>query len=159
MKFHPLISLLFCLAVLTACGSREEKASSVHGAWLGEGVFTSPHGTMAMRAQLELLSDGSYRMLVLDPPVLMIFGMEKGSWSHQDGSLHLNPIEEEVPENLDTESTSPIRLLQSAPRNFQPKTLTTNRGLSRLSLDDGPMKLEFQRNREATRVLREKGEI
>lgn len=153
MNLAPFRVVALCL-LLCGCGGGEKEPPSLHGAWLGEGDFSSSHGKMAVKAQLEILADESYRFLILEPAILMAAGMEQGTWTLTDSSLDLHPAEETAEEEKEGFS-----LFGSAPRNFQPKTLTVAPGMKELSLRDGPMQLTFHRNRKATDVLRRNGEI
>ncbi|MCC5877943.1 MAG: hypothetical protein JJU11_17130 [Candidatus Sumerlaeia bacterium] len=158
MKFLPIIVFLALSLLGQGCSQGNEGPGTLHGAWLGEGVFSSPYGQMDVKAQLELLGDNSYRFLVLEPPVLMMAGVEKGDWIFDGDSLELNP-QEEPGEEVGDQSASPLQVLRSAPKNFRPKTLSVSPSLKELRLLDDQMDLTFQRNAVATKTLKEKGEI
>ncbi len=134
-------------------GSSPTGKASPQGAWLGEGEFQASAGSTTVKAQLEILNDGTYRFLILEPRVLMLAGMEKGHWTESNGALRLAPDEA-----LSSERQLSV-LAPQAPRNFRPKTLTISPGYTSLRIEDGQWKATFLPNEEPTTKLREKGEI
>jgi len=136
--------------LITACSSAPD---TLHGAWLGEGKFTAARGSMDVRAQLEILPDGTYRFLVIEPGILALAGVENGKWQQDGNRVDLTPDVEEPGD----ESRSV--LFQSAPRNFRPKTLEIKGNLRSLELADGPLQVTFKYNHKATGQLREAGEL
>lgn len=143
----PIIMLAF---ILSACSSG---TTELPGAWLGEGKFNAAQGSMDVKAQLEILPDGTYRFLVIEPGILALAGVERGKWSQSGDLLNLTPDPEE--QGDDNRSI----LFRSAPRNFQPKTLRVVGQIKSLELADGPMQVTFTHNPKATASLREAGEL
>ena len=136
--------------------------TSVHGAWLGEGTFNAEAGTTEVTAQLELLSDGTYRFMILQPRVLALAGAEKGQWTTQGSTLHLKPDEEKpaTPNPQTGEKPSVMDVLRSSsPRELREKDLSVANDFSSLTLDDGKMQLRFRPNPTATAKLKAAGEI
>lgn len=153
MRLAILSALIFLVSTAAiGCGERgADPRTSLDGAWLGEGTFHASAGEQGVKAQLELLSDGTYRFLIIEPRVLMLAGMEKGKWTVKGQQLDL------APEPAQTSEGGGI--LSQAPRDFRPKTLTIESDMSALLLDDSKMDLRFTPNEEATKKLREKGDV
>lgn len=149
----PFISASALILLLSAgCGdSGVGGESGIEGAWLGEGTFHADAGTQDMKAQLEILSDGTYRFMVIEPRVLMLMGAEEGDWTRADRQLDLTPT--------NNDSGGGGGLLARAPRNFQPKSLTIGEDNDALVLLDDKMEMRFEPNAEATKKLRQGGEV
>lgn len=157
------LGIVFTGGCTNATDSREASAdgpaisaptvASAHGAWLGEGAFTAPEGTQEIKAQLELLQDGTYRFMVIEPRALMmVVGLEKGKWKLEGESLDLAPFPDQT-----SEGTGKLGALNSAPKNFRPKTLSVDGDA--FVLKDAQMNLRFSPNLKATEKLREVGDI
>jgi hypothetical protein len=113
---------------------------------------------MDVKAQLEILSDGTYRFLILEPKVLMLAGMEKGKGSREGALLTLSPFNGKAEED-DARKSVLEMLRKSSPENLRVKQLTLADDLRSMSLSDGPLELELTPNAEATRKLEEAGEV
>ena len=107
---------------------------------------------------MEILSDGTYRYLILEPRVLMLAGMEKGNWNREGELLTLSPAKEKAEDDGAKKSVFET-LRKSSPENLREKQLSLADDLSTMSLSDGPMQLEFTPNAEATRKLEEAGDV
>jgi hypothetical protein len=151
------LHIVFILICLSSCGDRNGPPR-LEGAWLGEGIYSTTAGSKDVKAQLEILSDGTYRFLILEPSVLMLTGMEKGNWTRDGSLLTLSPVNGKSEEKGDGKSVFET-LRKSSPENLRVKNLTLADDLSFLNLSDGPMELEFYPNAEATRKLEEAGEV
>ncbi len=168
-NWSPLsVLLLLCVGVLlTACddgasprGSAVAAPTSVEAAWIGEGTFRAQHGTAEVKAQLEVLSDGSYRMLFLEPKMLMLGGAEKGTWQKTGNKLVLTPTEEKPTPPAEGEKPSVMDALRGgSPRELRVKELTVESDFSALSLSDGKMNIRFTPNAEATAKLKASGQL
>ena len=149
----------FCIAsLLIVCCGKSGAPPALEGAWLGEGTFSAGAGELAVKAQLEILSDGSYRFLILEPGIMAMMGLESGKWIREGRSLTLQPKNEK---SGGTEKDASVisKLRQSSPENLRVKKLVIAEGLSSLQLIDGPLNIEFKPNLEARRKLKEAGEI
>ena len=153
MKALTLFLILFVVC-LTSCS----EPSQLEGAWLGEGTFSVSAGSKKVKAQLEILSDGTYRFLILEPRILMITGMEKGTWSREGALLTLSPVNEKMKRD-DSKKSVFSNLRKSSPAKLRVKQLTLVDGLSSMTLSDGPLELKFTPNVKATRKLEEAGEV
>lgn len=149
--------LILCVICNAAC-SKRSGPPQLEGAWLGQGEFSASAGSKTMKAQLEILSDGSYRFLILEPRVLMMAGVEKGDWVREGNRLTLTPVKEKEKEDKSNKSVFET-LRKTSPVELRVKQLTIADDLSALVLSDGPMELEFAPNEEATRKLIESGEV
>lgn len=149
----PFAALLIILAVTltSGCGGPGSRGQpSEEGAWLGEGTFHAAVGTEKVTAQLEILSDGTYRFLMLEPRVLMMMGVETGEWSRTDELLNLTPSGDQ---------TGGGGLFSQVPKDFRPKTLIIEPDNAAFLLKDEEMDMRFLPNPEATMQLRERGEV
>ncbi len=151
------LCLVFALMFLSSYGKRGG-SPQLEGAWKGEGTFSASAGSMDAKAQLEILSDGTYRFLILEPKLLMLAGKEKGKWSREGVLLTLSPVNGKAEED-DARKSVLETLRESSPENLRVKQLTLADDLSSMNLSDGPMSLEFTPNAEATRKLEEAGEV
>ncbi len=142
-----LFAPLFILSALFLSGCSER---TLLQAWLGEGEFTIRGRSLDVKAQLEILEDGTYRYLILEPGIIAMMGMETGTWQENGSDLDLSPNQG---------STEAGGILGSTPRDFNPKTLSIEGNYSRLILDDGAMQITFKPNPEATKKLRANGEV
>lgn len=144
--------ILLTVLLLTGCSDPGRIVGPQgEGAWLGEGTFQAGPGSLEVKGQLELLSDGTYRFLVLEPPLLMALGVESGTWTRTDHQLDLTPTKDQT--------GSGIAAIAEVPKTFRPKSLTIEKGNAAMNLHDGPMNLRFVPNAEATKKLREQGEV
>ena len=152
MRPFPLLILLAtCLAVLS-CG----KPPTLEGAWLGEGTYSVSIGSKPVKAQLEILKDGSYRYLILEPGILALTGVEKGSWKREGTTLVLKPGEPAPPEE---DSSVLGALRRGSPKELRIKKLQISEDLKSLQQLDGALELEFRKNQKATAKLQKAGEI
>lgn len=151
------IVLAVGMVVLVSCDSTSSGSApgQLEGAWLGTGQFNADAGKMDMKAQLEILPGGEYRFLIIEPPILMMAGMEEGNWTRTGDDVNLTPVEKPADDPTKKKSI----LFGAAPRNFQPKTLKIEGNIKSLRLDDGPAQLVFHWNNEASERLRERGEL
>jgi len=134
---------LLIVAVLLAAGCDEPSPmppATLEGAWTGQGVFRASAGEAQVSAQLELQSDGSYRLLLLEPAILALTGPEEGRWSRQDQTITLTPTPLEPVEDETSESVFRQLRRGSVPTA---KTLSVAEDLRELRLRDGPMTLTF----------------
>lgn len=145
--------ILFAFTItLAGCGSPDgNQRTGVDGAWLGKGTFASSHGSIEVKAQLELLSDGRYRFLILKPRILSLAGVELGTWQQTGQQIKLRPTA--------NQTGSGAGVLANMPKTFRTKILTTTPEYSSLDLDDGPMSIHFEPNPKATEKLRASGDI
>lgn len=136
--------------------------TSVRGAWLGKGTFNASAGSTPVVAQLEVLKDGTYRFLIIEPRILALAGMETGTWTHANGTLELTP-DEEKPATPNPETGEKPSLMDAmragSPRELREKTLHVAQGFSSMSIDDEKMKLRFEPNPDATAKLQAAGDI
>lgn len=164
------INVLLVMCALITGGCSESETSSVkasentatsstatvspdHGAWLGVGTFRATEGTQQIKAQLELLANGTYRFMVIEPRVLMLLvGLEKGKWQRTGKQLNLNPFPDQT-----SKDTGKPGILNKAPKNFRPKSLSIQGDT--FLLKDEQMDLQFEPNPKATEKLRKSGEI
>jgi hypothetical protein len=147
-----MIPFLVALLLVAGCSNPDAHPTTVHGAWIGTGEFRAGQGKLDVRAQLEVLPNGRYRFLVLEPGLLAAVGAEIGDWTRNGNTLDLAPDEE-------THDPNRRGLLGSAPRNFRPKSLSVVGEVKSLELNDGPMTITFKPNPKATAKLREAGEL
>lgn len=136
--------------------------ATLHGAWLGEGTFSARGRSVAVKAQLEILPDGRYRFLILEPAMLMLAGVEEGTWSRDEVTLALTPGTEAEPAEPDAEDAEPSVARMLRPSNAQSvraKSLAIGDDLSELLLDDHPLTLRFTPNAPATQKLRDAGQL
>lgn len=147
------------ILLLLACGGEEtaerenpgaSAAPQLEAAWLGTGQFAASMGDAAVKAQLEILTGGDYRFLILEPKALMLAGIEEGTWTREEQTLHLQPL---------TDEKEKSGILRGAPRDFRPKTLAIAEDLSELVLQDDKMNMTFKLNEKASAKLRAEGEI
>lgn len=146
-----LIILFFLLPIFLA-GCSDSRPSQLQAAWLGEGQYSSSAGNADVKAQLEILDNGTYRFLILEPRVLMLAGMEEGTWAEAGGKVDLTPVEKPAGEKRSG-------LFSTTPRNFRPKTLTVEGDYSKLVISDDEFEMDFLLNEKATDKLVENGEI
>lgn len=159
---------------LCGCGGGSAVPATLEGAWLGKGLFHADAGDAEVTAQLELLSDGTYRYLILKPAILALTGLEEGTWHREGQSLTLIPgsaaveepgdsAEEEIETNADGKpklSSVFQKLRQTNSQEPQPpRTLTIAEDLSHLTFDDGKLELTYTYNVKATANLRERGDV
>lgn len=154
---RPFLNIVICMACLLPLGCTQGSSptgkASPQGAWLGEGEFQASAGSTDVKAQLEILKDGTYRFLILEPRVLMLAGIEKGHWTESNGELRLAPDEA-----LSSEGQLSV-LAPQTPRNFRPKALAISPGYTSLRIEDGQWSATFLPNEEPTAKMREAGEI
>ena len=135
-------------------------ATTLEAAWLGKGTFKSKYGTKDVTVQLELLSNHRYRHLILKPRVLMLTGLEQGTWSQDGDQVQLIPDSDKPKAKRKPGEKPSLRLLlQGAPRNLQPKTLTVVGHYKSLVIKDRKMDIEFKHNKKATAKLLASGDI
>ena len=151
------LSLAVSLLCLASCG-KSSGPPRLEGAWLGEGEFSVSAGSKGVKAQLEILSDGTYRFLILEPRILMMAGVEKGNWSRDGELLTLTPVNEKK-EGDDSKKSVLETLRKSSPEKLRVKKLIIADDLSSLTLSDGPLALQFTPNEEATQRLEEAGDV
>jgi hypothetical protein len=152
---------------LAGCENFSSTPKTLEGAWMGEGAFHSRMGQMDVKAQLELLSDGTYRYLILEPGILTMTGPENGDWQREDQTLTLTPVVERPDppaESEDGGEESGKSALQGLQKGFAAserpqKTLTIADNLSKLEMRDGKIRLTFKPNPEATAKLISAGEV
>lgn len=150
MRISSIISLLLLLPLfLGGCGASNPE--SEEGAWLGEGKFSAHGRALDVKAQMELLSDGTYRFFVMEPPILMMGGMETGEWVREGQRLDLVPTEDQVSEGGG--------VLGSVPKTFRSKTMTIEEDNAAIVFKDGPMSMRFTPNPGVTKKLRESSEV
>lgn len=145
-------------AQITGCDRSSASAppTTIEGAWLGDGEFRASRGTMAVKAQLELLSDGSYRYLILEPAILMLTGVETGTWTRDAQTLTLTPGVFE----RDESGSVFQHLRDSSPdASRPPRDLTIATNLADLRFRDSQLDLTFRYNHDATAELRASGEV
>lgn len=156
-RLFAILSMCVLSGVLLGCSLESNPLpTTLEGAWLGEGEFTASRGSMDMKAQLELLSDGSYRFVILEPGIMMLTGAETGVWSRESDELVLRPgtferdADGSVFQNLRDSDTEKAKA---------PKHLAVAHDLSELQFKDGPVTLTFRPNAEATAALRTAGDV
>ncbi|MEX0653712.1 MAG: hypothetical protein WD534_06485 [Phycisphaeraceae bacterium] len=150
-----LLTLLLA-GLLIGCDRSPAPPTTLEGAWLGEGEFRVSRGSQEVTAQLELLSDGSYRFLVLEPSIMALTGTERGVWSREGQTLTLTPG---IPERDPGGSVFQQLRDDSPDADRPPKTLVIAVDLADLQFDDGPMHLTFRPNPEATASLQAAGDV
>lgn len=130
--------------------------TTVEGAWLGKGEFHTTYGSKDVVAQLELLSNGTYRFMILKPSLLALTGAEQGTWAAKAQSLVLTRdlVREEA-----AASSGVFSQLRKGSGATPPKKMTVSTDLLELKFNDGKMDLIFERNSEATEKLRASGEV
>ncbi len=153
--------LVLWLLVLVGCdgGSRAALPTTLEGAWRGAGQFTARGGSLDVTAQLELLSDGSYRLLILEPGVLAMAGAEGGTWSRQGPTLTLTPDPPQGPTATPDDSVFEQLRQSSAASPRPPKRLTIASDLADLRMDDGKLALTFTPDPDATAKLQAAGDV
>lgn len=142
------LSLIF-MVILAACNNTRQPTGSIEGAWLGKGDFNTGLGSQEVTAQLEILSDGTYRAMILKPSVLALMGMEKGNWSVTGDQLHLSPVKAPPPAKPS---------LLNAPKDFPAKTYTVE-SLSKITFNDGKMDIVYTPNLKVTEKLIAEGVV
>jgi hypothetical protein len=155
------VALVGLLLLLTGCdgGLGSSLPTTLEGAWLGEGQYSTRAGSMDVKAQLELLSDGTYRFLILEPGVLAMMGGEQGQWSRQGQTLTLTPAPPKTPSATPDDSVFEQLRQSSAASPRPPKQLTVAGNLADLRLDEGKLAITFTPNPDATAKLRASGEV
>jgi len=159
------VMLVGWLLLTAGCDGMSSPAlpTTLEGAWLGEGQFNTRAGSMDVKAQLELLSDGTYRYLILEPGVLAMMGDERGRWSRQGQTLTLTPGSAAAPPQTPTATPNDSvveRLRQSGAASPRPaKQLEIAGDLSDLRFDDGKLEITFTPNPAATAKLQAAGEV
>ncbi len=152
-------------AMLTGCdGSVSSPPTRLEGAWLGAGIFRAGAGNADVTAQLELLSDGTYRMLILKPAILAMTGPETGAWSRDGQTLTLTPgaapaTATEAEDEAHASAGVFQKLRSGSSAGGRTKTLTIAGNLSDLRLVDGPLELTFTPNPDATAKLQAAGDV
>lgn len=158
----PFLCIVFILLGFSSCGKRGGPPR-LEGAWLGEGTFSVSAGSKDVKAQLEILPDGSYRFLFLEPGILMMSGMEQGVWTREGEVLTLTPgdgkSDEETAEEEGVKDGVFETLRKSPPKNLRVKQLKIGDDLGSMTMSDGPLELEFTPNPEATRKLEQAGDL
>ncbi len=155
---YPLLCLPVVLFLLVSC-DRQSARDTVIGAWLGEGTFSTRAGAADIQAQLEILSDGSYRFLIIKPTVLAMTGMETGSWTLDADQLILQPTAEQADPEADEKGSVLQQIRRASPAKLRIKSLQVTADFSVLELSDGPMQVTFLPNDEVTKKLIESGEV
>ncbi|MEX0794569.1 MAG: hypothetical protein WD045_15645 [Pirellulaceae bacterium] len=167
--------------VLCGCGvgTAPTAPATLEGAWLGKGLFHAGAGDAEVTAQLELLSDGSYRYLILKPSILALTGMEEGAWQREGQTLTLAPgAKPNESADADAAGEAETEEIELGPdgkpklssvfgalrkTNVQnatpPRTLTVADDLSHLTFDDGKLELTFTYNMKATASLKKRGDV
>ena len=150
----PLIMLFAFAFLLAACDNTAVTPDTLEGAWLGQGTFRTAAGDAQVKAQLELLADGSYRLLILEPAILALTGPETGTWASDEHNLTLTPLATTPQNHTPSPDDPPFQQLRTG---SQPtvKSLTIADNLAHLQLRDGPLRLTFKPNPAATAALRE----
>ncbi len=159
-----LLAAALALALAGCDRSSAKLPATLEGAWIGDGTFRASVGEAEVQAQLELLSDGSYRFLVLKPAILALTGLERGTWSRNGPTLTLTPAPPPPPAADDSAPKPEGSVFQqlrkgSAAASKPPKTLTIADDLRDLRFDDGKLALTFTPNPDATAKLRADGEV
>lgn len=164
----PLITFLTAFLFSVISCDKPGGPPTLERAWLGEGTFSVSAGSKPMKAQLEILTDGTYRFMILEPRILMLTGIESGTWTRDGQLLTLQPVNEKAKTptkggastDSSKDSSSVLKTLrQSSPKNLRVKKLNIAADLSSLSLSDGPLDIEFKPNPEVTQKLKQSGEI
>ena len=158
---RPWVATLLCCCALAATSGCERGPKNLEGAWLGEGKFFDLPRVVC-RVQLELLGDGTYRFLVLQPGVLALAGPETGNWRQDGDRLHLEPFPPEAPDQsapmvVNTEEKNPLKIMGSARKPGKPRELKIEKNLSALTLSDSMMDVSFKPNPEVSKKLAEEG--
>lgn len=145
----PLIAFLAVVLISIPACSKPGRTPALEGAWLGEGEFSASAGSVTVKAQLEILKDGTYRYLILEPRILALTGAESGTWSRDGQSLVLQPVNEKA-EATETGTSVFGKLRESSPQDLRVKKMSIAGDLGSLTLSDGPMDIVFQPNPAAT---------
>ncbi|MEX0887197.1 MAG: hypothetical protein WD009_12250 [Phycisphaeraceae bacterium] len=161
------VTFLALVAVgVTACdGAWSSAPTTLEGAWLGEGTFHTRAGDADVTIQLELLSDGSYRYLILEPALLAMTGMETGTWARDADRLILTPTPAPAIDPADADADAEAggvfeALRRGSPQADRPdRTLTIADDLADLRFSSGRFNITFTPNREATAALRDAGDV
>ncbi len=150
------------VVMLTGCGESSVRPTTLEGAWLGDGAFHTSAGDAEAQAQLELLSDGSYRFLILKPNILALTGAERGTWSRTGQTLILTPAA--PPPAAATGGTPNVsgsvfeQLRRGGPAK-PPRSLVIADDLRDLRFNDGKLDLILTPNLDATAKLRATGDV
>lgn len=175
-----LLMLLVAVGLCGCGGGATAKApESLEGAWLGKGLFHAGAGDAEVTAQLELLSDGSYRYLILKPSILALTGLEEGAWQREGQTLTLSPgVEPKGADNSEASGEAETEEIELGPdgkpklssvfgalRNTNgqnarpPRTLTVAEDRSQLTFDDGKLEITYTYNVKAAASLRKRGDV
>lgn len=128
------------LMVLGGCQSSPSIAEAgIPGAYTGTGSFSASAGTAKVKAQLELDSDGVYRLLYLEPAPLALFGVEEGTWSEEGSGIVLTPQVKEA----SADDGVFAKLSAASSKSAEPKSLTIEG--SELAWSDAKLNLRFKR--------------
>lgn len=146
----PLIAFLAVVFISIPACSKPGRPPALEGAWLGEGEFSASAGSVTVKTQLEILKDGTYRYLILEPRILALTGAESGTWSRDGQSLLLQPVNEKA-EATETGTSASGKLRESSPLDLtESQKISIAGDLGSLNLSDGPMDIVFQTNPAAT---------